>query len=374
MQLNHAEMGVLHDAMPPQQFPSLFHIPTLHASVPRTAKLLRYETNFLEFARLLVDAGIVIADQLPDDVATPGQVVQEGLRAWFQPRIGGLQHMRFDVSVIDIATANTSFGDGQMGWTCTQGPVVTIVGSTTDLRYVEDIARAVEKQVPGLFLCAYTELIKASYRTIDIQSPEEVLENETAYSLWDTDLGSVTNVEAREALQDRFGDDDEINLDDYMPKAIAEAYGNGFCFSYTPEGEARKKVEKFSNNKLKKLGRSGNQAVASIANGLLALRKAAQRVERLGARFTLPDGFEGRALYRASLLMFNDDVRCSHYRDQEGQYLWENGEGTDLHALEELPATADALKYSFQKFDALFDLIATMDALIPIISYSSDAE
>jgi hypothetical protein len=60
--------------------------------------------------------------------------------------------------------------------------------------------------------------------------------------------------------------------------------------------------------------------------------------------------------------------------DQEGQYLWENGEGTDLHAIQQLPETASELATCFEKYDALLDLVIQMDALIPSLSYCAYAE
>jgi PRTRC genetic system protein F len=364
MQLNLIEQGLLQAVIPAQSLPTLFQLPALHESVPRIADFVRYQSDFNDLARNLVELGIINHADLSDDVVTPQQVIAEGLGAWFGRRISRLEHMRFDVEILDADTANSAIQHENWTRASFTAPAMAIKGGTAQLRYVEDYARYVEKQVPGLFLAAYTELVSAGYRTIEVQHPLRILENETAYSLWGDDMYSVKDEDARIELVDRFGD--EIDIEYYMPKAVIEAYGKGFCFDY-----GRRKRVVFSKRKLRKLSRHQNKRVASIAAGLLALRGAAARVKALEARFDQTDSHGLRSLWVACILIFNNDDRVSQYMDQEGQYLWENGEGTDYHAVEELPTSVSELKTYFEKLDALFELIARMDALIPKISYDA---
>jgi PRTRC genetic system protein F len=375
MQLNLNEQRLLQAVVPPQSLPSLFQLPALHESVPRIADFVRYQSDFNELARNLVEAGIISHDDLSDAVVTPQQVIAEGLGTWFNRRISRLEHMRFDVEILDADNANSAVE--HENWTRAKftGPTMAIKGGTAQLRYVEDYARYVEKQVPGLFLAAYAELVSAGYRTVEVQHPQRILENETAYSLWGDDVYSVKDDQAREELVDRFGD--ELDIEYYMPEAVLEAYGNGFCFDIPSRARRQQRGKKrtvFSNRKLRKLARHQNKRVASIATGLLSLRIAAGRVKELDVRFDQTDRHGLRSLWVACILLFNSDDRVSQYMDQEGQYLWENGEGTDYHAVEELPTSVSDLKTYFQNLDALFELIAQMDALIPKISYDAYEE
>lgn len=374
MQLNNAELRLLEGVIPTQSLPSLFQLPALHASVPRTAHLVQYQTDFSELGRNLLAAEVIDPADISDQAVTPQQVVAEGLRAWFMRRIGGLEHMRFDVRVLDAETANSHIDHPDWQGDTFTGPSLALVGGEADLRYVEDVARATEKLAPGLFLAAYTELVSASYRTVEIQHPERILENETSYSLWQNDIHSVTEEEAREALEERFGDDEEVDIDRYMPEAVLAAYGNGFCFDISTSRPrlSKKRRPRFPNRKLRKLGRHPNPEIAGIATKFLALRRAAARVETLGADIASLQGL--RCYWVACILLFNNDERCAQYMDQEGQYLWENGEGTDLHSIEQLPTTAAELETYFQNLDALLDLVSKMDALIPALSYSANAE
>jgi len=375
MQLNNTELRLLEGVVPTQSLPSLFQLPALHASVPRTAHLVQYQTDFSELGRNLLAAEVIDPADISDKAVTPQQVVAEGLHAWFMRRIGGLEHMRFDVRVLDAETANSHIDHPQWQGDQFTGPSVAIVGAEAQLRYVEDVARFTEKLVPGLFLTAYTELIAASYRTVEIQHPERILANETSYSLWGNDIDSVSDEEARQELMDRFGEEDESTLDHYMPEAVLEAYGNGFCFSMVSNTRpelSKKKRPRFSNRKLRKLGRHHNAKVAAIAKKLLALRKSALRAKALEGDIASLQGL--RCYWVACILLFNDDDRCSQYMDQEGQYLWENGEGTDLHSIVQLPTTAGELATYFQQLDALLDLVSKMDALIPSLSYCAFAE
>lgn len=375
MQLNNTELRLLESAIPTQSLPTFFQLPALHESVPRTAVVVQYKTNFSALGRNLLDAGVIDPADIPDDAVAPQQVVAKGLNAWVMRRIGKLQYMRFDIELLDAESANTEVEHPDYNGQGFTGPSLAFRGNTADLRYVEDIARQVEKTAPGLFLAAFSELVAASYRTVEVQHPERILEGETAYSLWGNDLYSVTDEEARQELMDRFGEEDEEQLDRYMPEAVLEAYGNGFCFSQTTKARpevSKKKRPRFSNRKLRKLSRTDNRKVAAIAKGLLGLRRAAHRVKQLDARL---HGIEGlRCYWVACILLFNNDDRCSQYMDQEGQYLWENGDGTELHTLEQLPESASDLATYFNKLDALLALVAQMDALIPSISYSAHAE
>jgi PRTRC genetic system protein F len=370
MQLNINELFHLKTAIP--SLPTNFQLPGLHESIPRKAEHINYQTDFGSLGEQLLIAGVIDPEAISDDATTAKQIVEQGLRAWFMRRIGKLQHMRFDVRVLDAEHANAAAKDG--GWEdlTFDSAAVALTGDVAEMRFVKDIAHHVEAKVPELFLTAFTELSEASYRTIEIHQPIRILEMEASYSLWGNDLWSVTDEEAREELLERYGE--EETTDYYMPDQMLEAYGNGFCFSGARKGKRQKKVRKFPNLRLKKLSRHEDPTVAGIASQLLKLRKARKRVQDLDASFCRAEQCGTRAMYASCILLFSGDDRETHFMDDEHQHLMETGEGTELYALDKLPATAAELKPHFQKLDALFDLIAQMDTLIPKISYSPDAE
>lgn len=372
MQLNTNELFHLENASPSRSFPTNFQLPTLHQSIPLQAQYLTYETDFENLGHQLVAAGIINPADVSDDAKTATQIVQQGLRAWFMQRIGGLNHMRLDVRFFDTASANFAAEDG--GWQDLKfdGPAVALLGDIAELRLVKDVAHYVESRAPGLFLAAFTELTEAGYRTVEIQNPERILEMEAQYSLWGTDITSVTDEEAREELIERYGE--EETTDYYMPDQVLEAFGNGFCFNITRVGQKKKKPHRFSKVKLKKLARDEDRTVASIASGLLNLRQARKRVDDLKASFSRAERFEARPLYVGCILLFSGDDRETQFMDDEHQHLMENGEGTELYTIDQIPATAVELKTYFQKLDALFDLVSQMDALIPQLSYAPGAE
>lgn len=371
MQLNVNELLHLKTAIP--SLPTNFQLPTLHPSIPCKAQHINYQTDFGTLGEQLLVAGIIDPDSISEEAVTPKLIVEQGLRAWFMRRIGNLNYMRFDVRVLDAEHANAAAKDG--GWEnlTFDSAAVSLTGDIAEMRFVKDIAHYVEERVPDLFLTVFTELTKASYRTIDIHHPQRILEMEAAYSLWGNDIHSVTDAEAREELLERYGEDGEVT-DYYMPDQMLEAFGNGFCLDVTRTGRVAKKRRRFPELKLKKLARGDDPTIAGIASQLLELRRASKRVQDLGASFTQADECHARPLYVGSILLFSGDDRETHFMDDEHQHLMETGEGTELYAIDQLPATAAELKTHFQKLDALFDLIAQMDALIPKISYSPNAE
>ena len=368
MQININERQHIEAAIPSLQFPTNFQLPSLSEFIPRKAEHIEYQTNFGILGQELLEAGIIKPDTVSLDATTAKQVVEQGLRAWFMQRIGHLQHMRFDVKVVDAEYANAFAKDGEFNNLSFDGAALAITGDVTEIRFVERIARAVESKVPELFLTAFRELIDAGYRTIEFSHPERILETEAAYSLWGNDINSVTDEEARDELVERYGEEVESNY--YMPDQMLEAFGNGFCLNITRVGMPRKKQRSFPDLKLKKLAKDKDPMISGIATRLLNLRKARQRIMDLDAGFKTAVEYEARPLYASCILLFNGNDRETQFMDDEHQHLMENGEGTELYALEQLPATAAMLRTRFQQLDALLNLIAQMDALIPAISYA----
>lgn len=373
MQLNIQEHVNLKNAVASLSFPTNFQLPSLHESIQRQAIHLNYQTDFGSLGQQLLVAGVIDPESVTEEARTPKEIVEQGVRNWVMHRIGRLQHMRFDVRLLDAEYANEAAKEGDWKDLSFTGAALALTGDIAELRVVKDIAHHVEAKVPGLFLTAFTELVEASFRTVEIHQPQRILECEAAYALWGNDLSSVTDEEAREELLERYGEEEEVS-DYYMPDQMLQAYGNGFCFSITRRGQPAKKPRKFSDLQLKKLSSDDDSTVASIARQLLKLRQARKRVTQLGASFKQAYEFGARSSYAGCILLFSGEDRETQFMDAEHQHLMETGEGTELYAIEQLPATAAELKLYFKKLDALFDLIAQMDALIPKISYDPDSE
>lgn len=372
MQLDINELEQIKNAIPAFALPTNFQVPTLHDSIPRKGQFIKYQTDFSEFGRQLLAARIINPCSVSENAITTNQIVEQGLRAWFMERIGHLSHMRFDVRVLDAEVANSVARDG--GWEdlTFDGPAICLTGDIAEIRCVKDIAHYVESKAPELFLTAFTELTEASYRTIEIQNPQRILEMEASYSLWGEDIHSITDTDAREELLDRYGEEEKVS-DYYMPDQMLAAFGNGFCLNITRKGPVKKR-RRFPDLKLKKLANHEDQTVSGIASQLLNLRRAMKQVADLDASFSQAEQFNARPMYVGCILLFSGDDRETHFMDDEHQHLMETGEGTELYAINQLPATAAELKSHFQKLDALFNLITQMDALIPKLSYAYNAE
>ena len=370
MQLNLNELQHLNNAAPSLTLPSNFQLPSFGEFVPLVGVHDEYQTNFGDLGAQLLAAGILDPEAVSPDATTAKQVVEQGLREWFMKRIGPLQYMRFDVQVLDAENANGRVKDGQWNDSVAfNGPALAFTGDVAEMRLVEKIALSVEAKHPGLFLAAFSELTEASYRTIELQHPERILESQASYSLWGDDIHSITDEDAADALVERFGEDGEDHGEYHSPDAMLKAYGNGLCFAITRVGQARKKRRKYPDQKLKKLARDGDLMIAEIASALLNLRKVRRRIDELGASLALAHENGSQPLYVGCILLFSGDDRETQFMDDEAQQLFECGEGTDLYAIESLPTTATELKTRFVQLDALLDLIAQMDALIPKISY-----
>jgi PRTRC genetic system protein F len=371
MQLNSLELQQLENAIPSRTFNAGFQLPTLNNAIPRTAAYTPYQTNFGTLGMQLLAAGVIDPETIPEDAVSPALVVEQGLKAWFAKRIGQFQHMRVDAKLLDAESANDEAESNHWEDISFTGAAIALTGGTTEIRYVKDIALHVEKQVPDLFLTVFTEVMAAGYRTIELQQPCRILDQTAAYSLWDTDIYSVTDEEAAESLAERYG---EVDGDYYMPDAMLEAFGNGYCFNITRIGKKSRKVRKFPTLLLKKLRKHQDQTVAAMASGLLNLRDATRRADKLAAHLQRPGNYDAQPLYVGCILLFSGDDREDQFMDDDGRQLWDNGLGSEIHAMEQLPATVADMKTYFQQLDALLDLAGKIDALIPIISYSPYAE
>lgn len=371
MQLNSTELKHIEYAIPSRSLPT-FQLPTLHESIPLSAVYTHYQTNFGALGMQLLAAGVIDPEAIPEDALTPALIVRHGLQAWFANRIGRLEYIRVDAKLFDTENANAAVQADHWEGVSFERPAIALTGSTTDIRYVKDVALHVQSKVPDLFLTAFEELVQAGYRTVELQSPGRILEQEASYSLWGNDIHSVNDEEAAESLLERYGEDGECDY--YMPDAMLEAFGNGYCFNIARVGKKSKKVRKFPDLLLKKLSTHKDGKVSAIASGLLKLRKAVEQADKLGAQLTRANSYDAQPIYVGCILLFSGDDREIHFMDDEAQQLWENGLGSEMYSIDQLPPTVPEIKSYFQKLDALLDLVAQMDALIPILSYSPNAE
>jgi PRTRC genetic system protein F len=369
MQLNLNEIRLLQGAVPTQSVSAPFRLPTLHNKVPLKATLFEGNTSYSSFGRALVEAGVINPETLPETVATPKDVVEQGLGQWFRQRIDQLQHMQFDVHVLDAESANAHICED--AW---HDPkkfdafVFSVKGRHCDRRYAKPIAVSIEKKAPGLFLAAFEDLIHASWRTLSIHSPQQVLEQTACFRFWDCDWSEIpTDKEALPDLIDRYGSEEEAKH--YLPSVVQKAYGEGYCFS--PFGQKRRK-KPLSTRKRRKLMRSPDKKIARLATQYDAFLQARQRVEMLDARLPDTSAIGLHDIWATCQILFDNDELCLEFVDEHGQMIWESNESTDFLAIEQMPTAAADLKSYFQKLDAVFQMIIQMDALIPLISVSEE--
>lgn len=357
MQLNSIEMSVLEGVANIPQPPALaFQLPIISAAVPHFAEIVNREVDYTTFARALVEANVILPEMIGAHASTPKCILEQGLGAWFKERTDRLQYLEFDVHVFDAGAA----GEIQFGYEHEpveyKNWVFALSGySTSEVRVAEPIALELEKKCPGLFYTAFSAMEAGGWKTADILTPTMIIENTAAFQLWDGDLSEMpTDEEALEYLVDRYGDDAER----YLPSVLMKVWGQGFCF-------ARKGQRPFGKRKLKKLCKSDDKQVATVARQVLQLLDARQYVDECGATF---NGAGGEPLFTACSIGFNRDDRYTDFIDSHVNGVYECGEYSEFLTINEFPSAQDELDSYFIKLDALFRLMAEVDALVPLLS------
>jgi PRTRC genetic system protein F len=363
MQLNPTEMRALQGAATIPQMPAqAFQLPTINAAVPHFTEIVDREVDFTTFARALLDAGVIQPDMIGPRAGTPKCILEQGLRAWFKERTDRIKHLKFDVRVCDAVSA----ADLHQGYD--EDPpeyknwVFALEGyETSEVRIAEPIALELEKKCPGLFYSAFSEMEQGAWRTIDILTPTKIIEQTASYMLWDGDFSEMpTDEQAMEYLVDRYGEE----ADRYLPSALVKVWGQGFCFP-------REGQKTLSARKLKKLSKSDDAQVATISHHLLKLREAKRYLDECGAKLM---GVDAQPLFTGCSIGFNRDDRYTEFIDAHVNGIYESGEYSEYLSIDQLPSDPDDLDSYFIKLDALFRLMAEVDALIPLLSHGDDAE
>lgn len=369
MKINSNELRAIENAIPSLPIQNTFQIPSLHDSIPRISTYAKAPTNFGALGMQLLEAGIIDPATVDGNVTHPTEIIFQGLENWFLKRISHLEHIQFDVEFMDAENANTKLKYENWDNLELTGPGIALTGRFCDVRLVKDVALHVEQLVPSFFLTTFNELVAASYRSIDLHHPNLSLERSASYHLWSNDIHSVTDKEAEEELRERFGD--EVDVTRYMPDAILEVLGNGFCFDITRNGPQPKRRQ-YSDLRVKKLAKHSDPIVAGIASQLLALRKAARNFEPHRDLFHHPHEFCTQSFYAGCILMFQGDEREARFMDEDFQELMNYGEGTDVYGVMQLADTVGEIRTQFKKIEAFLNLVTQMDKLISKISYSYD--
>lgn len=357
MQLNPIEMRVLQGAATIPQLPSLaFQLPTINAAVPHFAEIVEREVDHTTFARALLDAGVIQPEMIGAYASTPKCILEHGLRAWFKERTERLQYLKFDVHVFDaVAASEIQFGYEHEPVTYKNWVFGLSGYETSEVRIAEPIALKLEKKCPGLFYSAFSAMETAGWKTTDILTPTMIIEHTASYQLWDGDLSEMpTDEEAMEYLVDRYGEDAHR----YLPSVLMKVWGQGFCLP-------RKGQKPIGKRKLQKLCKGRDKQVAAVARQLVKLLDAKQYVEECGAQIC---GAGGERLFTACSIGFNRDDRYTDFIDNHVNGIYESGEYSEYLSINEFPSDPDELESYFIKLDALFRLIAEVDAIIPLLS------
>lgn len=334
---------------------AVLQIPRLHPEIPLTKRVSLYQDNIVPFLSTLVEAGIIQARNIPTTATTPNEILGHGLGQWFESRIKNLKCLRFHFDIHTPREMTSHFDNN----TVIENYGIAIVADGTYPYELESKAKKLEKKCKGLYATAFDSVSRASYRTLPLRTPAEVLA-EFGYMHWDDDIQSstMTTKECREALEQRFGDDVQ-EIDAYLPNAILPLFGWGICTSKT-------RIKVFKNKQLMKLAASSKGEVKRIAEQILIVNKAIDEAIKIKVYLPDLDGTDMYSIYRACDLLYVKDSIVYETID-EMMNNEANNNGTELLGLEQIPSTLDEVSAYFKKMDCALNLLTQMDKLLSMI-------
>lgn len=340
-----------------------FQLPSIHVGVPRIALYSKQFQDISVFALALFEAGIIDPNDIQDEATTAHEIIEAGLGAWLDRRTNDLKVLKFSMHLLDANSMNGFYESLDNNENCyVTGYGLQIMGSSSECRTLEKPAFKLESAKKGLFKIALDAVVRASYLSIEIIHPYEMLDN-FAREWEDDGLAIPQDEDVRDLLIDRYGDSAEV--DEYLPSAIVSMLGGDLCLPI-----CRPKNEKLLNQRQLRnfASRTRDGESAAVATQTALLLDAIEQAKAVNA--FLPDYGNAYAMCieRCCCLMYTADDRVFEMLDEVTEQAYQCGEATECIGLAELPTNPEDLRHYFFKLDLSFNVLRHMDTLISMIS------
>lgn len=349
-----------------------FQLPTLHPDIPLEPIISKSGGTLDDLAKLLVEADVINPGTIAATARTAHTVMTQGLGAWFSARTNDLKCLNIHFTLQDHhATAEMLQYLPDCDRVHSGQPSLVMWSTDEQQRVMEETARTLEAELPGLFKTAFLAIEAACRRTVGIRLPIEIL-HEISRSWSDGDFEVSTDEEAREALLERRGEDGEIER--YLPSAVLPIYGGDLCASWEPIGpNGRSPIPKkcLPAKALQTYIKTHPGTLASkVAEQTLSLLKATRAATRADAK--LPDLADLCAMptERGCTLHYKIDEITWEILDDLANEAMQAGDGIDILGVQEVPASPAEIKKYFATLDTALHLLNEMDRLISLISTS----
>lgn len=340
-----------------------FHLPSIHKAIPKIAVLSKFEQTQSEFGLQLLDAGIINPEDIDESIATAHGVIESGLSAWFNQRMGDLNAIKISMQLLNSNVAVDfveQFEESEIH--LTGGFLLKVIGESTGCRELKGRAIALEDSHNGLFKTALNAIDSASCITVGILLPNEIF-SYFSYNWEDDGLSIPKDEDVREVLVDRFGDTSEV--DNYLPSAIVPLFGGENCLinCYMAKNVLLnpKQLRTFATTTP-----DADSAAVAIQTALLI--DAIKKANDMQAEMPGLAGLYAECVERGCVLIYERDDRVFQVLDEMVECAYNNSEATDCIGFKELPNNAEELREYFAKLDMACTVLRHMDTLISMIS------
>lgn len=189
-------------------------------------------------------------------------------------------------------------------------------------------------------------------RTAFIRSPDFFLD-EFARNYWDDDA-TVSDESAREALIERFGEDEYI--EPYLPSIVAPQFCRDDLYKYFSPN-----LRKLSINDLSGLMASTDGVVREVCEDVIVLKRL---LGRIGKRDLFHIDQNGYPIYSMCGLVGEDNEHVVDLMDRHLHWAYESGESTEFHGFSALSTDPATIRQQYADQRRAFRLLHHLDRIL----------
>jgi PRTRC genetic system protein F len=370
---NHEFIAVQHIAAFHNLSPRIhaFTLPSIHADIPVASSSTSEE---VDMATLLINAGIIDVQSVPDSASSAHQIMQFGIENWFRSHIAKLHVIDVEAEILPPSAVKDVIEDcGEDDYERNHrdflgGFGMAVRGYDTFNPHIFGAkALSIELTHPGLFKAAMFAIHQAATITVPIRLPTDIYEMHQYF--WE-DFGCLKDAnsipkddDVRETLEWNFGEG-EAEVEQYLPSAIVTMLGGDIAIP-----ALCKKSDRMLKREITKLSRSAKDIHAqAVAKSILKLNSAIAVAKKVDASLPTMDGLSGQTIEPGCTLLYRYDEAIYQTLNQNYENAMSGGYATNMVGMSEMPREVHALADFFMKLGKALKVLAALDDLLFLVT------
>jgi PRTRC genetic system protein F len=311
------------------------------------------------------EAGVL----LPGDVRSftgAGNALGQAFMAWQTRRRTRWQRLAFDFVICDTPAVHEhiQYQYDASDFTPAAPLYLGIEIPEDNVFEIGSRAGVLRKAHPRLVSTAITLINRAIGRTIWIRMPDEFLGMFASW-YWDGDT-HCTDEQARETLEDRFGEDEQ-EMEHYLPSAVRPQLCPDDMDVVAWDARRRhfRRPHALGIASLWRLRRFTSGWVRRFCFELEALTLL---LRRAGDRNLFDCSYRPECAYAASTLIFEDNAHIGQLLDDHDEHLASSGEGSTFYGFIPFASTPDAIRKQYADWELGLSILNQLDRVLALLS------